>query len=202
MSTLLRTFWKNRSLKRNVRGRRLVPTLDGLDQRCLLDAGIGYVQTNLVSDIKELARTTDPNLQSPHGASRRTPRASSARRTTATGVSAEYNAHPVRSLVRRSPSPRPRASAPPLRIAPTGTSSTPPATSSSATTARAPRRAVIFSSENGTIVSFNPAVDPNEGILKATIYPSPVRFSRLRSPQEVMSTGRTTSTQATSITAP
>jgi len=58
ISTLLRTYRKNRILKRHVRGRRLVPAFDGLDQRSLLDAGIGYVQTNLVSDIKGLAITS------------------------------------------------------------------------------------------------------------------------------------------------
>ena len=57
MSTLLRNLSKILRLRRHVHRRRLVPTLEGLDQRCLLDAGIGYVQTSLVSDIKGLART-------------------------------------------------------------------------------------------------------------------------------------------------
>ena len=137
ISTLLRTFRKNRSVKRHVRGRRLVPALDGLDQRCLLDAGIGYVQTNLVSDVPGLAPTTDPNLQNPWGISQN-PEGQFRVADNHAGVATHVQTPPGRSSVRRSPSPRPRASRPPPP--PTATSSTPPATSSSATTARVPRR--------------------------------------------------------------
>ena len=43
------------------------PELERLDDRCLLDGGMGYVQSNLASDIPGLARHTDPNLVNPWG---------------------------------------------------------------------------------------------------------------------------------------
>jgi hypothetical protein len=38
---------------------------------------------------------------------------------------------------------------------------------------------VIFSSEDGTIVGFNPAVDPNEGLLEADLSQSGAVFKTL-----------------------
>lgn len=41
------------------------PTLEGLEDRCLL--ATGFFQTNLVSDISGIAQNTDPNLSNPWG---------------------------------------------------------------------------------------------------------------------------------------
>jgi uncharacterized protein (TIGR03118 family) len=175
MSTLLRTFRKNRSLKRHVRGRRFVPALDGLDQRCLLDAGIGYVQTNLVSDIKGLAATTDPNLQNPWGISQNTEGQFRAA-DNATGVSTEYSASgqiigtPVTI-------PTPPGVAPPS--APNGNVFNTTSDFVISHDGKSAPATVIFSSENGTIVGFNPAVDPNEGILEADLSQSGAVFKTL-----------------------
>ena len=175
MSTFLRSFWKNRSLKRHVPRRRLVPTLDGLDQRCLLDAGIGYVQTNLVSDIKGLARTTDPNLQNPWGISQNTEGQFRAA-DNATGVSTEYSASgqiigtPVTI-------PTPPGVTPPS--APNGNVFNTTSDFVIGHDGKSAPATVIFSSENGTIVGFNPAVDPNEGILEADLSQSGAVFKTL-----------------------
>jgi hypothetical protein len=133
MSTLLRNLSKILRLRRHVHRRRLVPTLEGLDQRCLLDAGIGYVQTSLVSHIKGLARTFDPNLQNPWGVSQNT-EGQFRVADNATGVSTEYSAA---GQIIGTPVSIPT---PPGVTPPTATFSTPPTTSSSATTARVPRR--------------------------------------------------------------
>lgn len=42
------------------------PMLESLEQRCLLDTGIaGFVETNLVSDMRGVAAHTDANLVNP-----------------------------------------------------------------------------------------------------------------------------------------
>src|SRR5438309_11866610 len=43
------------------------PALERLDDRCLLDAGMGYVQSNLASDVPGLAPNTDRKLINPWG---------------------------------------------------------------------------------------------------------------------------------------
>ena len=175
MSTFLRTFRKNRRLKRRVRRRRLVPALDGLDQRCLLDAGIGYVQTNLVSDIKGLARTFDPNLQNPWGVSQNT-EGQFRVADNATGLSTQYSAAgqiigtPVTI-------PTPPGVTPPS--APNGNVFNTTSDFVISHDGKSAPATVIFSSENGTIVGFNPAVDPNEGILEADLSQSGAVFKTL-----------------------
>src|SRR5438045_7875449 len=91
MCTLLGNFRKTLGRRHHARRRPFAPTLDGLDPRCLLDAGIGYVQTNLVSDIKGLAHTTDPNLQNPWGVSQ-TPDGQFREADNHAGVSTQYTA--------------------------------------------------------------------------------------------------------------
>ena len=44
---------------------RHCPAVERLDDRCLLDAGMGYVQSKLVSDVPGLALITDRNLLNP-----------------------------------------------------------------------------------------------------------------------------------------
>jgi uncharacterized protein (TIGR03118 family) len=175
MSTLLRNLSKILRLRRHVHRRRLVPTLEGLDQRCLLDAGIGYVQTNLVSDIRGLARTFDPNLQNPWGVSQNT-EGQFRVADNATGVSTEYSAAgqiigtPVTI-------PTPPGVTPPS--APNGNVFNTTNDFVISHDGKSAPATVIFSSENGTIVGFNPAVDPNEGILEADLSQSGAVFKTL-----------------------
>src|SRR5271166_5386578 len=175
MSTLLRNLSKILRLRRHVHRRRLVPTLEGLDQRCLLDAGIGYVQTSLVSDIKGLARTFDPNLQNPWGVSQNT-EGQFRVADNATGVSTEYSAAgqiigtPVTI-------PTPPGVTPPS--APNGNVFNTTNDFVISHDGKSAPATVIFSSENGTIVGFNPAIDPNEGILEADLSQSGAVFKTL-----------------------
>ena len=175
MSTLLRNLSKILRLRRHVHRRRLVPTLEGLDQRCLLDAGIGYVQTSLVSDIKGLARTFDPNLQNPWGVSQNT-EGQFRVADNATGVSTEYSAAgqiigtPVTI-------PTPPGVTPPS--APNGNVFNTTNDFVISHDGKSAPATVIFSSENGTIVGLNPAVDPNEGILEADLSQSGAVFKTL-----------------------
>jgi len=175
MSTLLRNLSKILRLRRHVHRRRLVPTLEGLDQRCLLDAGIGYVQTSLVSHIKGLARTFDPNLQNPWGVSQNT-EGQFRVADNATGVSTEYSAAgqiigtPVTI-------PTPPGVTPPS--APNGNVFNTTNDFVISHDGKSAPATVIFSSENGTIVGFNPAIDPNEGILEADLSQSGAVFKTL-----------------------
>ena len=175
MSTLLRAFRKNRIHKHHVRRRRLVPALDGLDQRCLLDAGIGYVQTNLVSDIKGLARTSDPNLQNPWGVSQNT-QGQFRVADNATGVSTEYSAA-GKIIGTPVTIPTPPGVTPPS--APNGNVFNTTSDFVISHDGKSAPATVIFSSENGTIVGFNPAVDPSEGILEADLSQSGAVFKTL-----------------------
>jgi uncharacterized protein (TIGR03118 family) len=127
--------------------------------------GGAYQQTNLVSDVPGLAPTTDPNLQNPWGLSQ-TPDGRFRVADNHSGVATLYNAA---GRVVGSPItiPTPRGVAPPA--APNGnvlnTTSdfvirqgreTAPAT-------------VIFSTEDGTIVGWNPVVDRRHGVIAADL---------------------------------
>ena len=175
MSTLLRNLSKILGLRRHVHRRRFVPTLEGLDPRRLLDAGIGYVQTSLVSDIKGLARTFDPNLQNPWGVSQNT-EGQFRVADNATGVSTEYSAAgqiigtPVTI-------PTPPGVTPPS--APNGNVFNTTNDFVISHGGKSAPATVIFSSEDGTIVGLNPAVDPNEGILEADLSQSGAVFKTL-----------------------
>jgi uncharacterized protein (TIGR03118 family) len=176
MSTLLRNLWKTLGRRHHARRRPLfVPTLDGLDPRCLLDAGIGYVQTNLVSNIKGLARTFDPNLQNPWGVSQNTEGQFRVADNHA-GVSTEYSATgqiigtPVTI-------PTPPGVTPPS--APNGNVFNTTNDFVISHDGKSAPASVIFSSEDGTIVGFNPAVDPNEGLVEADLSQSGAVFKTL-----------------------
>jgi uncharacterized protein (TIGR03118 family) len=175
MSTFLQNLGKALRLRRHVRRRPFVPTLDGLDPRCLLDAGIGYAQTNLVSNIKGLARTFDPNLQNPWGVSQNTEGQFRVADNGA-GLSTEYTAGgqiigtPVTI-------PTPPGVTPPS--APNGNVFNTTNDFVIRHDGKSAPATVIFSTEDGTIVGFNSAVDPNEGIIAADLSPSGAVFKTL-----------------------
>jgi uncharacterized protein (TIGR03118 family) len=175
MSTLLQNLGKALRLRRHVRRRPFVPTLDGLDPRCLLDAGIGYAQTNLVSNIKGLARTFDPNLQNPWGVSQNTEGQFRVADNGA-GLSTEYTAG-GQIIGKPVTIPTPPGVTPPS--APNGNVFNTTNDFVISHDGKSAPATVIFSTEDGTIVGFNSAVDPNEGIIAADLSPSGAVFKTL-----------------------
>jgi uncharacterized protein (TIGR03118 family) len=136
------------------------PSLEVLERRCLLSGA--YLQTNLVSDLPGVARTTDANLRNPWGivASATSPFWIA---DNATGVSTLYNGSGVaQSLVVTIPPPA--GGTPPA--APTGivfNSTTSFVVSSGGKSGAA---AFLFATEDGTISGWNPTVDTTHAILE------------------------------------
>jgi len=164
MSTLLRGF------QRGLRPRRAArrPILETLDDRCLLNGGgmrPGYVQTALVSSVRGLARFTDPNLLNPWGFSEThngrflvsANGAGNAPLITAQG----------RVLGRPVILPTPSDVAPP---------STPNGNITNTTSDfvirhgyRSAPATTLFSTEDGTIIGWNPKVDKDQGVIAADL---------------------------------
>jgi uncharacterized protein (TIGR03118 family) len=67
MRTWFRNFRHAFGARRPVRRSSCRPVLEGLEQRCLLSGGTGFVETPLVSNIPGLAAHTDPDLINPWG---------------------------------------------------------------------------------------------------------------------------------------
>lgn len=127
--------------------------------------GSAYQQTNLVSDVPGLAPTTDPNLQNPWGLSQ-TPDGQFRVADNHAGVATLYDA--AGQFVGS-----------PITI-PTPPGVTPPAapngnvfnTTSDFVISQGRKSApatVIFSTEDGTIVGWNPAVNKREGVIAADL---------------------------------
>jgi uncharacterized protein (TIGR03118 family) len=136
------------------------PILECLEDRCLLSGA--YLQTNLVSDLPGVANATDPNLSNPWGivASTKSPFWIA---DNATGLSTVYNGSgAVQSLVVTVPTPA--GGTPPS--APTGivfNSTTSFVVSGSGKSGTA---LFLFSTEDGTISGWSPAVDSTHAILE------------------------------------
>ena len=137
--------------------------------------GSAYRQTNLASDVPGLAPTTDPNLQNPWGLSQ-TPGGRFRVADNHAGVATLYDANG-------------RVVGPPIVI-PTPPGVTPPAAPNgnvlNATRdfviSRGDRRApatAIFSTEDGTLVAWNPKVDGNEGVIVADLSKTGAVFKTL-----------------------
>jgi len=137
--------------------------------------GSAYQQTNLVSDVPGLAPTTDPNLQNPWGVSQ-TPDGQFRVADNHAGVSTEYTAL-GRIIGKPITIPTPPGVTPPS--APNGNVFN---TTNDFVISRDGKSApatVVFSTEDGTIVGFNPAVDRNEGIIEADLSQSGAVFKTL-----------------------
>jgi uncharacterized protein (TIGR03118 family) len=137
--------------------------------------GSAYQETNLVSDIPGLAPTTDPNLQNPWGISQ-TPGGQFRVADNHAGVSTEYSAA-GQIFDRPIAIPTPPGVTPPS--APNGNVFNTTSDFVISHDGRSAPATVIFSSEDGTIVGFNPLVDPNEGILVADLSGSGAVFKTL-----------------------
>jgi uncharacterized protein (TIGR03118 family) len=144
---------------------RCLPTVEGLEDRCLLASG--YLQTNLVSDLPNIAATTDANLVNPWGI------AISATSPfwvadNSTGVSTLYNGvgtpfpqgKPLVVTVQASANTGATSPAPPTGIVFTGTSDF---TVSAA--GKSGPALFIFVTEDGTIAGWNPQVNPTTAVL-------------------------------------
>jgi uncharacterized protein (TIGR03118 family) len=134
-----------------------------LEQRRLLSAG--FVETNLVSDIPGFAAHTDSAVVNPWGFTE-TPGGQFQLSDNGTGTAAVFTADgtPLGAPIVIPPPPG----------SPAGTTSTPNGQIPNPTSdfvisegGRSAPASVIFSTEDGTIVGFNSAVDPSKGIIAA-----------------------------------
>src|SRR5262249_27964718 len=137
--------------------------------------GTTYRETNLVSDVPGLAPNTDPNLQNPWGISQ-TPDGRFRVADKASGVATLYRAD-GKTAAAPVTIPTPPGVAPPS--APKGNvfnTTTDFVISQGGKSAPA---TVIFSTEDGTIVGFNPKVNKNAGVIVADLSATGAVFKTL-----------------------
>lgn len=142
------------------------PTLESLEERTLLDAGMtGFTVTNLVSDLRGVAEHMDVNLVNPWGFAE-TPQGQFQVAANGSGNTLHLNA--------RGDTIGPAVVLQPPLGSPPGTTTTPNGTVLNTTSdfvvsddGKSAPAEFIFSTEDGTIVAFNPNVDAKEGILEA-----------------------------------
>jgi uncharacterized protein (TIGR03118 family) len=139
--------------------------LEPLEQRCVLSANPAFIETNLVSDIPGLAPHTDPAVVNPWGFTE-TPRGQFFLSNNGSGTAAVFAADgtPLGAPV----------VIPPPAGSPAGTTSTPNGQVTNATGDfvisegnRSAPAVNLFSTEDGTIAGFNPAVDPSQAVIAA-----------------------------------
>jgi uncharacterized protein (TIGR03118 family) len=141
------------------------PQVDPLEQRCLLDADLGFVQTNLVSNLPGVAAHTDPDLTNPWSFSE-TP--SGQFRVSANGagnaplINAEGHVFEPAVIV-----PPPLGSPPGTTSAPTGNVANHTTDFVISAAGRSAPATVIFSTEDGTLSAWNAKVDAHEAVLVA-----------------------------------
>lgn len=141
------------------------PTLERLEQRCLLDAGISFIQTSLLSSVAGVAAHTDSHLLNPWGFSETSDgqfRISANADGSAPLVTAQGNLIGQAVIL------------PPALGSPPGTTSTPNGNVGNTTSdfvirddGRSAPASVLFSTEDGTIVGFNAKVDKTHAVLAA-----------------------------------
>ncbi|HEY7315359.1 MAG TPA: TIGR03118 family protein [Gemmataceae bacterium] len=151
---------------RRVRPTCFRPFLESLERRDLLDAGMaGFVVTNLLSDLHGVAAHFNADLVNPWGFAE-----------TAQGqfqIAANGSGDTLHVNARGDVIPPVAVLQPPLG-SPPGTTTTPNGTALNTTSdfvitddGKSAPAEFIFSTEDGTIVAFNPMVDPKEGLLVA-----------------------------------
>jgi uncharacterized protein (TIGR03118 family) len=141
------------------------PALERLDDRCLLDAGMGYVQTNLSSDIPGLAQHTDPKLLNPWGFSET---ANGQFRVAANGSGRGIllNAQGEKSapdIIITTPPGSPASST----STPNGVISNPTSGFMITVNGRSAPATLLFSTEDGTIAGWNPALSRTHAVIAA-----------------------------------
>jgi uncharacterized protein (TIGR03118 family) len=157
----------NLRARRRARRRAVVPRLEGLDQRCLLDAAAGYVQTNLASDIKGLAPHTVADLQNPWGFSE-TSDGQFRISANATGKAVLLDAS-GKVAGASITIPTPPGSPPGSVAAPNGNLVNTTSDFVISHGGKSAPATVLFSTEDGTIVGWNPQVDKKNGVIGADL---------------------------------
>jgi uncharacterized protein (TIGR03118 family) len=135
--------------------------LENLEERCLLTGG--YQQTNLVSDIPNLARHTDPNLVNPWGITA-SPDGHLRISDNGTGLSTVYTSNGT-ALPQVLTIPPPVGSPPGTTAAPTGNVLNTTSDFVIGSGHRARPSTFIFATEDGTLSAWNPDVNRTNAIL-------------------------------------
>jgi uncharacterized protein (TIGR03118 family) len=176
MPTPLSNFRRFSRVQRR-RGQRLVLHLENLERRSMMDTALGFVVTNLASDIKGVAAHFDRDLMNPwslvetaDGRFRVSANnAGNSPRLTAAGTEVG------RAVVIPAPSD-----------SPSGSSGTPTGLVANSTKdfvishgGHSAPASFIFSSEDGTIIGFNRKVDATQGVIGADLSDSDAVFKGL-----------------------
>ncbi len=167
MSPLRHSLWSRliRCPASTARRRPAMPRVEALEDRCTPSAG--FVETNLVSDIPGFARHTDGNLVNPWGFAE-TPQGQFRVSSNGAGESLLIDARGNsigQPVVIPTPSDAPAGSV----AAPNGASMNTTPDFVIHHGLRSAPASFLFSTEDGTIVGFNPKVDPAEGVIGADL---------------------------------
>ncbi len=163
MRYLFHRPWQTTRNRRAGQAPSFRPMLEALEERSLLDAGAGFSVTNLVSDLRGVAAHTDANLVNPWGFAE-TPGGQFQVAANATGVTIRLNAQGA-TLGRVVVLQPPLGSPPGTTTSPNGTFLNTTSDFVISDDGKSAPAEFIFSTEDGTLVAFNPIVDPKEGIL-------------------------------------
>jgi uncharacterized protein (TIGR03118 family) len=157
----LRQPTRSRSLGRLTSFR---PMLESLEERSLLDAGAGFSVTELISDLPGVAAHTDVNLVNPWGFAE-TPGGKFQVAANGTGDTIRLNAQGA-TLGKAVPLQPPLGSPPGSTTSPNGTFLNTTSDFVISDDGKSAPAEFIFSTEDGTLVAFNPKVDPKQGLLE------------------------------------
>ncbi len=163
MRTRFRHAWQAFRGRRPA-GQRNRPAVEGLEGRCPLDAG-GFVQMSLASSVSGLAAHLDKDLINPWGFSE-TPQGQFRISANGAGNAPLLSARGV-ELGKALLLPPPLGSPPGTLTTPNGQVVNTTSDFVISEDGRSAPADVIFSTEDGTLIAFNPAVDPKQGILVA-----------------------------------
>jgi uncharacterized protein (TIGR03118 family) len=141
------------------------PALECLEDRHLLDAGAGFVQTALASDIPGVAAHTNRNLVNPWGFAE-TPDGQFIISANGTGDQLTLNAR-GRTVERPVVDPPPLGSAPGTTTSPNGTVLNTTQDFVISDGGKSAPATVIASTEDGILVAFNPKLDKTHAVLVA-----------------------------------
>jgi uncharacterized protein (TIGR03118 family) len=146
------------------RPRTIRLALESLEERSLLDAGMtGFTVTNLLSDLAGVAAHTDVNLVNPWGFAE-TPGGQFQVAANGSGDTIHINARGD-VLGKDVPLQPPLGSPPGTTTSPNGTFLNTTSDFVISDDGKSAPAQFVFSTEDGTLVGFNPAVDPKEGVL-------------------------------------
>jgi uncharacterized protein (TIGR03118 family) len=153
------------------------PCLEALEDRRLMDAGLSYVQTGLVSSVPGLTPHTNANLLNPWGFAE-TPQGQFRVAANAAGesllIDARGNVHGQPVVL-----PTPSDSPPGSVAAPNGTVLNTTSDFVISHGGRSAPATFLFSTEDGTIIGFNPKVDHTAGVIAADLSDSGAVFKLL-----------------------